>query len=401
MQAKGVSINDDVGLEREADVMGAKALQMTPAEQVAMQSGQQRGMSLGRSHVLPQINSSRATVQRAPNAAQQAQWETDWNDASLQHLRRHFEGGGRPSGTRKQRYDVLCPLYFARGIQRPLIYIRDDIVVARFFQFTTSAHSDLAAALTVAETSLKGRGYADPLPFLSSGVSFNPRTTSEGNWSNHADGKAIDFDPDLNPRLSNKNQRNVISALTGFDMTKPNPGADAGMDSYDASKAASESFQRNFSSEGMQARLETLTGQQDFIATRIMTTRGHLDSLPKGRAATAEDKRLRIEIVGSLKERKKEARSVAAQIRILEKELKRFKNLDDAISKLRNEILLSDLSVLFLDSNISNATGSQKNRLKRKKKAKQRAVKKSKKLLNKKEKKETRTSCANIRVLGF
>ncbi len=32
MQAKGVSINDDAGLEREADVMGAKALQMTEAE---------------------------------------------------------------------------------------------------------------------------------------------------------------------------------------------------------------------------------------------------------------------------------------------------------------------------------------------------------------------------------
>jgi hypothetical protein len=32
MQAKGVSINDDAGLEREADVMGARALQMKPAE---------------------------------------------------------------------------------------------------------------------------------------------------------------------------------------------------------------------------------------------------------------------------------------------------------------------------------------------------------------------------------
>lgn len=34
MQAKGVSINDYVGLEREADVMGEKALKMTRAEQV-------------------------------------------------------------------------------------------------------------------------------------------------------------------------------------------------------------------------------------------------------------------------------------------------------------------------------------------------------------------------------
>ena len=33
MQAKGVSINDDAGLEREADVMGEKTKQMTRAEQ--------------------------------------------------------------------------------------------------------------------------------------------------------------------------------------------------------------------------------------------------------------------------------------------------------------------------------------------------------------------------------
>ena len=401
MQAKGVSINDDASLEQEADVKGVKALQMAPAELVAMQSGQQGGMSLRWSHVVPQTNSSRATVQRAPNAAQQAQWETDWNDASLQRYRRHFKGAGRPSGTAEERYDDLCPLYFARGIQRPLIYIKDHIVEARFFQFTTSAHSDLAAALTIAETSLKGKRYTDPLPFLSSGVAFNPRTTSEGNWSNHADGKAIDFDPDLNPRLSNKNQRNIISALTGFDMTKPNPGADAGMDSYDASKAASERFQEIFNSKGMRARLETLTGQQDFIATRIMTTRGHLDFLPKGRAATAEDKKLRVELVGSLKERKKEARSVAAQIRILKKELKNFENLDDAISKLQMEILLSHLSVFFLDSVILIATGSEKNRLKRKKKAIQRAVKKSKKRLNKKEKQRDSDKLRQYSRTGF
>jgi hypothetical protein len=38
MQAKGVSINDDAGLEREADVLGTKALQMTGSDQVATRS---------------------------------------------------------------------------------------------------------------------------------------------------------------------------------------------------------------------------------------------------------------------------------------------------------------------------------------------------------------------------
>ena len=35
-QAKGVAINDDIGLEREADVMGAKAAQMKPKEEEKM-----------------------------------------------------------------------------------------------------------------------------------------------------------------------------------------------------------------------------------------------------------------------------------------------------------------------------------------------------------------------------
>ncbi|MBE9535334.1 MAG: DUF4157 domain-containing protein [Proteobacteria bacterium] len=46
MQAKGVSINDDAGLEREADVVGAKALQMKQAEQATIGSSQQGSPSL-------------------------------------------------------------------------------------------------------------------------------------------------------------------------------------------------------------------------------------------------------------------------------------------------------------------------------------------------------------------
>ncbi|MCP4357068.1 MAG: M15 family metallopeptidase [Chloroflexi bacterium] len=341
-----------------------------------------------------------AIVQRAPSAAQQAQWETDWNDASLQRYQRHFRGDSRPSGTSKQRYDVLCPRYFDHGIQRPLIYIRDHIVTANFFQFSTPAHNGLAAALTAAETSLKAKGYGDEIP-LTSGHAFNPRTTSEGNWSNHADGKAIDFDPDINPRLSNKNQRNVISALTGFDMTKPNPGADAGLDSYDASKAASESFQKNFNPQGLRDRLEILTGQEDFIVTRKMTTRGHLDSVPKGRAASAEDKRLRAELKDSLKELKKEAQSVAVQKKLLKKELKKFENLDDAISKLQSEIFWGNLTIPFLDIAISNTTGKEKNKLKRKKKAEQRAVNKAKKQLKKKEKQRDSDKLRQYARTGF
>lgn len=48
VQAKGVSINDDAGLEREADVMGAKALHMKRAEQVRTTSVYQGPMPLQR-----------------------------------------------------------------------------------------------------------------------------------------------------------------------------------------------------------------------------------------------------------------------------------------------------------------------------------------------------------------
>jgi len=48
MQAKGVSINDDAGLEREAGVMGAKALQLKRAEQAATGSAHQGSTSLQR-----------------------------------------------------------------------------------------------------------------------------------------------------------------------------------------------------------------------------------------------------------------------------------------------------------------------------------------------------------------
>ena len=49
LQAKGVAINDDTGLEQEADVMGPKALRMTRAEPVAMGSAPRWATSLQRS----------------------------------------------------------------------------------------------------------------------------------------------------------------------------------------------------------------------------------------------------------------------------------------------------------------------------------------------------------------
>ena len=48
LQTRGVAINDDAALEREADVMGAKALQMTSGDQVATNSTSRSSTSLQR-----------------------------------------------------------------------------------------------------------------------------------------------------------------------------------------------------------------------------------------------------------------------------------------------------------------------------------------------------------------
>jgi hypothetical protein len=58
------------------------------------------------------------------------QWDNDWNTyIGQQH---YFAGSGRPAGTPRHRYDVLCPLYKAHGIPRPMVYMATSITTAKF-----------------------------------------------------------------------------------------------------------------------------------------------------------------------------------------------------------------------------------------------------------------------------
>ena len=68
------------------------------------------------------------------------QWEEDWNDPAFAAAQKHFAGPDRPVGTPRQRYDVLCPLYKARGIARPLKYVADNIVSRSFFGHGSPMH---------------------------------------------------------------------------------------------------------------------------------------------------------------------------------------------------------------------------------------------------------------------
>ena len=161
------------------------------------------------------------------------QWEEDWNDTAFAAAQKHFEGDDRPKGTAKERYLILAPLYKAHGIARPLKFVSDNIVWRSFFGHGTYMHRDLFTPLNNAEKALNKAGVTDA-PFTTCWA-FNPRTQTGGQWSNHADGKAIDIDEVTNPRLLDPGHRAVISALTETDIAAANPGAAAGLDSYDAS----------------------------------------------------------------------------------------------------------------------------------------------------------------------
>ena len=76
-----------------------------------------------------------------------------------------------------------------------------------FFGHSTPMHKDLKTALKAAEKKLKDDHAMTEAPFGKCWA-FNPRTQTGGQWSNHADGKAIDIDEVTNPRLlANRDRR--------------------------------------------------------------------------------------------------------------------------------------------------------------------------------------------------
>jgi hypothetical protein len=85
-----------------------------------------------------------------------AQWTADWNDPQFAGARRYFDETSRPSGAPETRYKVLCPLYKAHGVPRPLPYIKDSINPSTtFFGQTTPAHTGMQAMLAAAEKTLR------------------------------------------------------------------------------------------------------------------------------------------------------------------------------------------------------------------------------------------------------
>ena len=311
-------------------------------------------------------------LHRQPNAApltDQQQWDQDWTSHVGQQG--YFAGGGRPTGTPRQRYDVLCPLYKSHGIARPMVYMASSITTAKFYGFSTPAHNDLAAALTRAETTLKGKGYANAP--VTSVWALNPRTTSTGAWSNHADGKAVDIDPDNNPHLIDQKERKIISLVSGTDI-------DQGSQGYDAMKGASDQFKANYNPAGLKQRIIELQAAEKAKETERDTTKSERDTLktqrqqlktdrsdlqkqlktvPHGKSATADDKAKAAELTTSiqqkdaaliqiekdikqkevdLKKKESELKAATKDRELLERQLAAYEATESAISNLENSV---------------------------------------------------------------
>jgi hypothetical protein len=284
------------------------------------------------------------------------QWAEDWADPAFEAARKHFKGSDRPKGDAKFRYDTLCPLYKQQGIKRPLKYVHDNIVDIYFFGKYTVGHKDLKAKLQAAEKDLKdNKGYTDATRPFRKCWAFNPRTTSEGNWSNHADGKAIDIDEDTNPRLIKKQEREIITALTGIDVSAGDPGKAIGVDSYQASRFASGLFQMLYSSKGMALKIALL----ELIATEeakdVDAAKAELAGVPTGKKATSDDKKRAKEIAKKVKALKAVLAKTRASQTTLTTEKTRFDKLQADMAKLETEIATLTGEITQLDKDIAAA----------------------------------------------
>ncbi len=284
----------------------------------------------------------------APPKTVEQQWEDDWNDPALASARAHFAGPDRPVGTPKQRYDGLCPKYRDQGILRPLQYVHDNIVTGTFFGHSSPMHKDLRTKLLAAQKALNDAGVTDA-PFTKLWA-FNPRTQSGGQWSNHADGKAIDFDEDTNPRLLNAKQNAIISALTEFDINAANPGAKQGMtDSYDASAEASLNFQARYSAVGLAERSEEIYDDEHVLEAEQKEIADKLGVLGKVAKPTADQKQEAKALRADLKANQAEIRANLAAQKAISGERDRVIALEKAVDDLEKAIDSLQLEIDALD----------------------------------------------------
>jgi hypothetical protein len=286
-----------------------------------------------------------APAAEAPAAGGAAQLEADWDNPAYAASKSRFAGGDRPAGTPKERYLALAPLYKAKGIDRPLKWAHENITSVTFFGSTTPAHKDLKSALEAAEKDLRDNGVTKK-PFESCWA-FNPRTTSKGGWSNHADGRAIDIDASTNPHFTDLRQKKVINALTGMDITAENPGAAMGKNAYEALEEMNKRFQDRFTPEGIEQRIAELEADEAALAAEAADLKEQIKALPKAKRGrlTDEERKAAKEVARQSKELTKALEAKQAQVKkaqerqgLLGEEKARFEKVDTAANVQRWKI---------------------------------------------------------------
>jgi hypothetical protein len=253
---------------------------------------------------VPVPRQSVVVVQRDPPPVDPdlAQWTADWNDTQFAGARRYFNETSRPPGSPEARYKILCPLYKAHGIPRPLLYIKDSINGSTtFFGDGTPAHTGMQAMLAAAEKTLrdlkddKGNPRYTSTPLRQRPWALTVRTTSSKKWSNHADGRAIDFDPDTNPHLDNPEHRAVINEMTGMNIEARNPGAAWKLplftpDTYDSLKMISERFSAVYTEAGLTERSAQLAADRTALVAERDTMRAAREDLAKRTKDVAKER---------------------------------------------------------------------------------------------------------------
>ena len=268
---------------------------------------------------------------------EEKQWRADWNDEALEKWRSHFGG--------ESNYLKLCPLYKAVGVLRPLKYATDNIVEITFLGHKTPGHKDLKAKMEKAEALLKERCAAKgkPVPTLKSVWAFTPRAmaSNKNKLSNHALGKAVDFDPDQNPMLV-KDSLNLAEAVSGMDLHRSNQG-------FDEIKAASDSFKANYNIEGLTRRINACTEQLQDLDKALKDLDTSI-ALLKTKAATGMDAQ-QLKRLTEEKKRKQDARKRAVDMLDL---LNKAKDKLIALSEVQDSLKILEQERDGLDKEISN-----------------------------------------------
>lgn len=180
------------------------------------------------------------TIQRDPDAAQavadpaRAEW------AAHRRIHPHFNKGF-------EDYVALRPSYVKLGIENPAKWLDETVAnnTVRFFGHETPGHPDLQPPLTAAQGKLR------TAPAINSFWSFVPRPIrGSTNISNHALGRAVDINPSTNPRIIDRTTIQIVKAVTGVDLGKPQDEA--------TMRQASEDFKAKFNDTYIKDQLDKL-----------------------------------------------------------------------------------------------------------------------------------------------